>query len=103
MTGINGDMAAGSVQDVPANSVPSTDPPKHFHGTVELDPSCLGHETSRISEEVIAHLSRLASANVKVTLEISADVPQGVPDNVVRTVLENSTNLKFTSKGFEAE
>ena len=42
-------------------------------------------------------------STVTVTLEISAEVPDGVPDHVVRTVLENSTTLKFTSKGFEAE
>jgi hypothetical protein len=41
---------------------------------------------------------------VRVTLEIEADIQQGVPDNVVRTVTENSRTLKFTANsGFEAE
>jgi hypothetical protein len=40
---------------------------------------------------------------VKVTLEIEAEIPSGAPDNVVRTVTENSRTLKFTSQGFEAE
>jgi hypothetical protein len=37
------------------------------------------------------------------TLEIEATVPDGVPENVVRTVTENSRTLKFTSHGFEKE
>ena len=38
-----------------------------------------------------------------VTLEISAEVPSGAPDHVVRTVTENSRTLKFTNQGFEKE
>ena len=37
------------------------------------------------------------------TIEVSAEIPDGVPDNVVRTVTENSKTLKFTSHGFEIE
>jgi hypothetical protein len=40
---------------------------------------------------------------VKVTLEIEAEIPSGAPDNVERTVTENSRTLKFTSHGFEKE
>jgi hypothetical protein len=40
---------------------------------------------------------------VKITLEIEARIPQGAPDNVVRTVTENGRTLKFTSQGFEKE
>ena len=38
-----------------------------------------------------------------VTLEIDADIPDGAPDHVVRTVTENSRTLKFHSHGFERE
>ena len=77
--------------------------PKRFHGTVTLDPTRVGRDASRIAEEVIAHLSSLVGADVKVTLEIEAVLPSGAPDNVVRTVTENSRTLKFTSQGFETE
>jgi hypothetical protein len=40
---------------------------------------------------------------VTVTLEIEAEVPAGVPENVIRTVTENGRTLKFTSQGFEEE
>jgi hypothetical protein len=77
--------------------------PKRFHGTVTLDTTRVGRDASRIAEEVIAHLSGLVGADVKVTLEIEADIPSGAPDNVVRTVTENARTLKFTSQGFEKE
>ena len=77
--------------------------PKRFYGTVSLDPARTGRDAGRIAEEIITHLVALNGAEVKVTLEIEADVPSGVPDNVVRTVTENSRTLKFTSQGFEKE
>lgn len=88
----------------PAPNTPSRPAqPKRYFGTVQLDASRPGRDAGRVAEEVIAHLTALMGSKVTVTLEISAEVPEGVPDNVVRTVLENSTTLKFTSKGFEAE
>jgi hypothetical protein len=41
---------------------------------------------------------------VTVTLEIDAEIPASVPDNVVRTVAENSRTLKFgNNSGLETE
>lgn len=77
--------------------------PKRFHGTVVLDATRTGRDAGRIAEEVISHLSALVGANVTVTLEIEAQIPDGAPDNVVRTVTENSRTLKFTNHGFESE
>jgi hypothetical protein len=68
-----------------------------------LDPARTGRDAGRIAEEVITHLIALTGAEVRVTLEIEANVPSGVPDNVVRTVTENSRTLKFTNQGFEKE
>jgi predicted AAA+ superfamily ATPase len=72
---------------------------KRFHGTVELDPTRAGRDASRIADEVIAHLSGLVGAKVRVTIEIEAEIPSGTPDQVVRVVTENSRTLKFTSYG----
>jgi hypothetical protein len=52
---------------------------------------------------VIAHLSGLPNAVVKVTLEIEAAIPEGAPDHVVRTVNENSRALHFADAGFEED
>lgn len=77
--------------------------PKRFHGSVSLDAARVGRDASRIADELISHLVGLVGANVRVTLEIEADIPSGTPDTVVRTVTENSRSLKFTSHGFESE
>ena len=89
----------------PGEIPPGTPPPQpmRFHGTATLDSARVGRDASRIADEVIAHLSGLVGAKVTVTLEIDADVPEGAPDHVVRTVTENSRTLKFTSQGFEKE
>jgi predicted AAA+ superfamily ATPase len=82
---------------------PAAAKPKRFHGTVVLDATRVGRDASRIADEVISHLAGLVGANVTVTIEVEAEIPDGVPDNVVRTVTENSRTLKFTSQGFEKE
>ena len=88
--------------EVPAGTPPSPQPTR-FHGTATLDSARVGRDASRIAEEVISHLSGLVGAQVTVTLEIEAEVPEGAPDHVIRTVTENSRTLKFTSQGFEKE
>ncbi|HNR24369.1 MAG TPA: Swt1 family HEPN domain-containing protein [Candidatus Bipolaricaulis anaerobius] len=77
--------------------------PKRFHGTVVLDSTRAGRDASRVAEEVVAHLAGLPGAEVTVTLEIEALIPDGAPENVVRTVTENAAALKFASHGFEEE
>ena len=82
-----------------------TEPPRvrRYHGTVSLDPARVGRDAGKIADEVVTHLVGLLGSSVKVTLEIEAEVPAGVPDNVQRTVTENSRSLKFSSSGFEKE
>ena len=75
--------------------------PKRFHGSVVLSSTRAGLDASRVAEEVVAHLASLPGAEVTVTLEIEALIPEGAPENVVRTVTENSRTLKFTTAGFE--
>jgi len=78
--------------------------PRRYHGTVTLDSARVGRDASRIADEVLTHLTGLVGSSVRVVLEIEADIPEGAPDNVVRTVTENSRTLKFTgNSGFEAE
>lgn len=87
----------------PKESQPVAARPKRFHGSAVLDPTRVGRDASRIADEIVAHLAGLVGATVRVTLEIQAEIPNGAPDQVVRTVTENSRSLKFSSHGFEAE
>jgi predicted AAA+ superfamily ATPase len=75
--------------------------PKRFHGSASLDPTRVGRDAGRIADEVVAHLAGLVGSNVKVTLEIQAEVSGGVPEKIVRTVTENCRTLKFNDQGFE--
>ena len=89
--------------DVPTPQ-PSPAPAKkarRFHGTVSLDATRVGRDAGVVAEEVIAHLSGLVGADVRITLDIAADIPEGAPEHVVRTVNENSRSLKFSSHEFE--
>ena len=70
---------------------------------VGLDAMRVGLDASLVADEVIAHLTALLGAKVTVTLEVEAEIPDGAPDQVVRTVTENSLTLKFTSQGFGKE
>jgi hypothetical protein len=108
--GTNGQAASngGTIPDEsttsgPTPPLPLATQPKRFHGTVSLDPTRVGRDAGRIADEVVSHLSGLVGAKVAVTLEIEAEIPTGVPDNVVRTVTENSRTLRFSSQGFEKE
>ena len=80
-------------------------PPKarRYHGSVKLDPTRLGRDASVIADSVIAHLSGVMGSNVRLTLEIEVDIPDGTPEQVVRIVTENSRTLKFDDSGFESE
>ncbi|MDE0449327.1 MAG: hypothetical protein OXH96_21875 [Spirochaetaceae bacterium] len=68
-----------------------------------LDATRVGRDASQIADEVIAHLAGLIGAKVTVTLEVEAEIPDGAPEHVVRTVTENSRTLNFTDQGFERE
>lgn len=76
---------------------------RRFHGSVSIDPVRAGRDVSEIADAIIQHLAALPNAGVEVTLEIEAELPDGAPDNVVRTVTENARTLKFRSHGFEKE
>ncbi len=93
----NGGAVAGTAT-APAPAPPR---PRRFHGNVILDPTRVGRDAGRIADEVISHLAGLVGSLVTVTLEVQADIQEGVPEKVVRTVTENCRSLKFQDQGFE--
>ena len=104
-SGTPGDAPTDTGPDGPSTGGERSKPaqPKRFHGSVTLDAARVGRDASRVADEVISHLSGLMGATVRVTLEIEAEIPDGAPDNVVRTVTENGRTLRFDSQGFEKE
>jgi hypothetical protein len=98
---VSGDGKAAVSTSADGLPFPQTVQPRRFHGSVTLEPTRVGRDASRIADEVISHLAGLVGTDLSVTLEISADVKNGVPDKVVRTVTENCRTLKFKDHGFE--
>ncbi|MFQ3617493.1 MAG: AAA+ family ATPase, partial [Cyanobacteriota bacterium] len=74
---------------------------RRFYGNVDIDATRINRDAPAIAGEVIQHLTALNGATVKITLEIEAEIPEGVPDDVVRTVTENCQTLKFNNYSFE--
>lgn len=88
---------------IPAVSHTTTSAYHRFHGSVSINPRMMAGDAGKIMDEVIKHLTTILGANVRVTLEIQADIPHGVPGETVRTVTENCHTLKFEDFGFEEE
>lgn len=91
----------GFVSPASAETVPAGKTFRRFHGTVALDPARVGSSAGRIAEEVLSHLGGLVGAKITVTLEIEVEVPNGIPEDKIRIVNENSNTLKFQTHEFE--
>jgi len=72
-----------------------------FHGSVPINPLIMAKDAGQVMEEVVKHLSAIYGSKVRITLEIEANISDGVPESTVRTVSENCNALKFKCFGFE--
>jgi Swt1-like HEPN/Protein of unknown function (DUF499) len=75
---------------------------RRYAASLVLDADRPSRDMGRVAEEVLAHLSTLPRTKLSITVEIVADIPDGVPEDIQRIVLENGNALKFKSQGFEA-
>jgi hypothetical protein len=72
-----------------------------FHGSVEISPSSNKVRLQEISDEILKLLLDAPNGELKITLEISAEFPSGVPDHIRRGVSENATTFGFKVKEWE--
>jgi predicted AAA+ superfamily ATPase len=93
---------------VPTPTTPTSQPTnvaaaraKAFFGSIDVNASTAKMKLVSVAEEIIAVLAADPNASVKVTLEISADFPNGASDQTKRAVSENATALGFKSKNWE--
>lgn len=77
--------------------------PKRFFGTVKLDPHKMATQAGQINSEIISRMTGLVGSKAEVILDITISMPEGVPEDVKRTVEENCRTLKFEQQGFEEE
>ena len=82
---------------------PQPEPVKNtrFYLSADLDNTRIIRDVQQLMAEVINHLSGVDSSQVKITLEVQAELPNGTPVPVVRTVTENCATLRVRDYGFE--
>jgi hypothetical protein len=86
------------VRNEPAPDVPKN---THFYMSAQLDTTRIGRDVQKLVEEVISHLTSVDGAQVDVTLEVNAKSPEGMTQQVVRTVSENCNALRVKDFGFD--
>jgi hypothetical protein len=100
---ITSSQIQGSMPVAPVPLVPEEPQMHRFYGSASINEQRIGRDAAQIMDEVVKHLVSLNGARVKVTLEIQAEIPDGVPMDVVHTVKENCKTLRFEAFGFEEE
>jgi len=74
---------------------------RSFHGQVSVNPATAKMRLVQIAEEVIAALNADPNAEVKISVEIQANFPDGVKDQTKRAVSENAKILGFKNAEWE--
>jgi uncharacterized protein len=89
----------------PTGDAPSTPPaekkPTRFTGTVMISPERPARHIHQIVEAIVEQLTTLPGCEVKLKLEIEAEVPAGLDRAKVRTLVENANTLDFIEKSIE--
>lgn len=89
------------VPPVPLVTVPGPPKAKTFIGTADVNAAGAKMRLVQIADELISALVSDPHATVKVSIEITAEFPDGVSDQVKRTVSENAASLGFKNKTWE--
>jgi len=74
---------------------------RSFYGSVDVNASAAKMGLVTLAEEIIALLASDPYAEVKVTVEISAEFPHGARDDIKRAVSENAAHLGFKNHTWE--
>lgn len=74
---------------------------RRYYATADLDPLRIASGAAQIDDEILRSLAALPGARVSVSLEIDVDVPNAIPDDVIRAVRMNSEILKLRIFDFE--
>ena len=75
--------------------------PTRFTGAVMISPERPAKDIHQIVEAIVEQLTTLPGNQVKLRLEIDAEVPSGLDRAKVRTLIENANTLGFIEKSIE--
>lgn len=96
-TGSDFSTSLSSGTTLPPN--PAVDsPPTRFYGSVMISSERPARDIHQIVEAIVEQLTTLPGSDVRLRLEIDAQVPGGLDRAKVRTLLENSTTLGFIDR-----
>jgi len=70
---------------------------------VMISPERPARDIHQIVEAIVEQLTTLPGSQVKLRLEIEAEVPDGLERAKVRTLVENANTLGFIEKSVEGE
>jgi hypothetical protein len=68
---------------------------------VEVNPATAKMRLVQLAEEIINNLASDPQAELKITVEINADFPNGAADQIKRAVSENAKSLGFKTSTWE--
>jgi len=104
--------SAAIVQETPPGPVPGGPTPlgptppvtakaKSFHGNVTINATTAKMRLVQVAEEIIAALAADPLAEIKISVEIQANFPNGAQDQTKRAVSENAKTLGFNNAEWE--
>lgn len=67
-------------------------------GSVEISSDRPVRDVNSIIENVVAHLTSGSNSQIKLTLKIDAEIPEGIDKKQARILNENTTTLQFIEK-----
>jgi hypothetical protein len=72
--------------------------PTKFKGTINLSSERPARDFGKVVDGIIDQITNIEGAEINLTLEIHADVPNGIEKNKQRTLIENANTLGFVDK-----
>jgi hypothetical protein len=75
--------------------------PRHFFLSTKLDTTRYIRDIGKLNDEVLNHLLGLDGSNVEIRLDVQISFKEDVPNDTVRTVIENCRTLKVEDSGFD--
>ncbi|MCL5961065.1 MAG: ATP-binding protein [Chloroflexi bacterium] len=99
-------VPSGTVNETTPGTTPTSAGPgatkaRAFIGTADVNAATAKMRLVQIAEEIIGLLASDSQATVKVSVEITADFPEGVSEQIKRAISENATSLGFKNKTWE--
>jgi hypothetical protein len=100
--GTSGDLFGDEQPEIPIPQPDTKIKYNHFFGTVKLaDLTKIAKTTGDINLEILQHFAKLPKADINVKLDIEVNIPDGISDDLKRTIIENCHTLKFETNEFD--